>query len=74
MLSFRPGGMDCEEFALRLAEKDIAVRAGLHCAPAAHRTVGTLLSGTVRVSFSAFNTAQEVSRFAEICKKSLIKI
>lgn len=74
VLSFLPEGVDCEEFALRLAEKDIAVRAGLHCAPAAHTSAGTISSGTIRVSFSAFNTAQEVRRFAEICKKSIIKI
>ncbi len=74
VLSFLPSGVDCEELAARLAKKDIAVRAGLHCAPQAHRTAGTASVGTVRVSFSAFNTPQEVRRFAEICKKSLIKI
>lgn len=51
--------MDCEEAARRLARWDIAVRAGLHCAPLAHRTAGTLESGTVRFSFSPFNTARE---------------
>ena len=49
-LSFVPG-MDCEEAATRLAQKGIAVRAGLHCAPVAHESAGTLESGTVRVSF-----------------------
>ena len=43
----------------------ICVRAGLHCAPSAHRTIGTEGSGTVRASFSAFNTMQEVARAAE---------
>ena len=42
---------DCEELAQRLAQKGIAVRAGLHCAPLAHESAGTLDSGTVRVSF-----------------------
>ena len=41
----------CEETAEFLASKGIAVRAGLHCAPLAHRTAGTLATGTVRVSF-----------------------
>ena len=45
-----------------LAERGIAVRAGLHCAPLAHRSAGTLGSGTVRLSFSDFNTPEEVSR------------
>lgn len=49
-VSFRPG-MDCEEAARMLAEQGIAVRAGLHCAPFAHESVGTLQTGTVRVSF-----------------------
>ena len=49
-VSFRPG-MDCEEAAAFLAKQGIAVRAGLHCAPFAHESAGTLESGTVRVSF-----------------------
>lgn len=49
-VSFVPS-MDCETLAQRLAEKGIAVRAGLHCAPLAHESVGTLDSGTVRISF-----------------------
>lgn len=43
--------MDCEEMARRLADLGIAVRAGLHCAPLAHQSAGTLETGTVRVSF-----------------------
>lgn len=49
-LSFLPG-MDCEEAAAILAKRNIAVRAGLHCAPLAHESAGTLSTGTVRVSF-----------------------
>ena len=51
-----------------LAEQGVAVRAGLHCAPEAHRSGGSFETGTVRVSFSAFNTQQEVLRFAQICE------
>ena len=43
--------MDCEEGAMLLAKHGIAVRAGLHCAPLAHESAGTLESGTIRVSF-----------------------
>ena len=50
IVSFLPG-MDCEEAAQRLAKRGIAVRAGLHCAPLAHESAGTLSTGTVRVSF-----------------------
>ena len=51
-VSFLPGE-DCEEAARLLAEQGIAVRAGLHCAPFAHESAGTLETGTVRVSFGA---------------------
>ena len=49
-VSFVPG-CDCEEAAEHLARKGIAVRAGLHCAPVAHESAGTLETGTVRISF-----------------------
>lgn len=48
-VSFLPG-MDSEEAAAYLARQGIAVRAGLHCAPFAHESAGTLETGTVRVS------------------------
>ena len=49
-VSFVPE-MDCEEMAERLGKGGIAVRAGLHCAPLAHESAGTVKTGTVRVSF-----------------------
>ena len=57
-------GRDCEEMGEHLAARGVAVRAGLHCAPLAHRTAGTLESGTIRLSASVFNTAREVEAFA----------
>ena len=45
------GRADCEEIAEFLGSRGIAVRAGLHCAPLAHESAGTLERGTVRVSF-----------------------
>ena len=63
VLSFHIQGLDCEEAAELLAKQGIAVRAGLHCSPLAHRTAGTFDTGTVRASFSAFNTRWEVERF-----------
>ena len=63
VLSFLPPAGDVERVADALGERGIAVRAGLHCAPLAHRTAGTLQSGTVRVSFSAFNTVEDVRLF-----------
>jgi len=49
-VSFLPD-MDCEEAARLLAEQGVGVRAGLHCAPLAHESAGTLDTGTVRISF-----------------------
>ena len=59
-LSFAAEGLPCETVAQRLAEGGIAVRAGLHCAPLAHRTAGTLAGGTVRVSVSAFTVTEHI--------------
>ena len=62
VLSFVPLKKDVEEVGTRLAEQGIAVRTGLHCASFAHKSAGTLDTGTVRVSFSDFNTRSEVYR------------
>lgn len=68
VLSFNIEGVDCQTVAEQLAERDIAVRAGLHCSPLAHKTAGTE-QGTVRISFSAFNTMQEVQQFIKDIKR-----
>lgn len=61
VLSFVVDGMPCETVGERLASRGICVRAGLHCAPLAHKTVGTLPGGTVRISVSSFNTKRDIS-------------
>ena len=61
-LSFVPEA-DCEETAQRLAQMGIAVRAGLHCAPLAHESAGTLDTGTVRVSFGHDAAAWQTGNF-----------
>ncbi|WP_417043140.1 aminotransferase class V-fold PLP-dependent enzyme [Dysosmobacter sp.] len=63
VVSFTAEGREVEALAGALAERGIAVRAGLHCAPAAHQTAGTVDTGTVRASFSHWNTPEEVARF-----------
>ena len=67
-VSFLPG-MDCEEAAQILARQGIAVRAGLHCAPYAHESAGTLETGTVRVSFGYDCTGAETSGFLRAASK-----
>lgn len=66
VLSLRSRRLDCEELAQRLAARGVAVRAGLHCSPLGHRSGGTLDTGTVRLSFSPFNTEPEVDAAARI--------
>ncbi len=62
VLSFNVKGADSETVGRMLSSQGIAVRAGLHCAPAAHTAIGTLERGTVRVSPSAFTTREEMDR------------
>jgi len=60
-LSFNLLEVSPSEVALRL-EKGFGIlcRPGLHCAPSAHRTIGTFPEGTVRLSLSVFNTEEEI--------------
>ncbi len=60
MVTFNVRGCPSEHIAERLSEVHIAVRAGLHCAPSAHRQMGTVEQGAVRVCPSAFTTMQNV--------------
>ena len=64
VLSFRVQGWDCEDLGEALGNKGIALRAGLHCAPLAHESSGTLETGTLRASVSAFNTSREIDQFS----------
>ena len=68
IVSFLKIGMDSVELADRLAEKGIAVRAGLHCAPLVHRFLGTEKSGLCRVSLSPANTLREIETLARLLR------
>jgi cysteine desulfurase/selenocysteine lyase len=60
-VSFNIAGMEPSEVGLRLDDAyGIMCRVGLHCAPTAHKTLGTFPNGTVRFGLSAFNTMDEV--------------
>lgn len=63
VLSFLINGVDCERAADAFARRGIALRAGLHCAPLAHKTMGTFDTGTLRISTSAFSSEQEMRLF-----------
>ena len=62
VLSFQMEGWDCEALGDALGERGFALRAGLHCAPLAHESAGTLEQGTVRASLSVFNTHRETEK------------
>ncbi|MBE6027926.1 MAG: aminotransferase class V-fold PLP-dependent enzyme [Clostridiales bacterium] len=64
--------VDCADAAFRLDyEYGIETRVGLHCAPNAHKTLGTYPTGTIRFSFGNFNTEDDVDAavkaLTEIC-------
>lgn len=61
VVSFTMDGTRPSEAALVLDEDfGIMSRPGLHCAPSAHRTIGTFPQGTIRLSPGYFNTAEEI--------------
>ena len=70
VISFNLAGYDPAEVAFILDQQEqIAVRVGLHCAPDAHRTIGTYPTGTVRVSPGYFTTEKELDQFLSAVEK-----
>jgi selenocysteine lyase/cysteine desulfurase len=58
--SITSGAMDSSTLGMRLYEDyGIETRLGLHCAPLAHRRIGTFPSGTVRISPSVYHTPRD---------------
>ncbi len=65
-LSFNVKGLRPEEIGERLdSEYEIMSRVGLHCSPAAHKTIGSFPDGTVRFSLGYFNSVEELECAAE---------
>ena len=74
VVSIQTLNVDCADAAFRLDfEYGIMTRVGLHCAPNAHKTLGTFPTGTIRFSFSNFNTEDDVNAavkaLEEICRE-----
>ena len=65
IVTFNVGDLPSSRAADLLAERGFAVRGGLHCAPGAHRFLGTLRRGAVRASVGHANTFEEIDRFVE---------
>ena len=70
VVSINLGDLDSSELSYILDQKyGIEVRPGLHCAPLAHKTIGTFERGTVRFSFGPFNTHEEVELAIEAIRE-----
>ena len=69
IVGFNLGDLSSSQTADALARNGIAVRGGLHCAPGAHRFLGTLRRGIVRASVGHANTFEEVEQFLRTLRK-----
>ena len=69
-VSFNLPGLEPSEVGLRLDDEfQIMCRVGLHCAPAAHRTLGSFPNGTVRFAPGAFITADQVDEALQAVRR-----
>ena len=66
--AFNIEGLGSEDAAHRLGD-NVIVRAGYHCAPLAHKALGTSDTGAVRISFGYFNTMAHVRKVIDIIYK-----
>lgn len=69
-ISVAPKGMSVSDFAFELKRRGVTARAGLHCAPYAHRSIGTFPAGTVRLSFGKDTTAEDLEFAAEAAEEA----
>ena len=70
VVSLNVAGFTSKEAGDLLAQRyEIATRAGVHCAPLIHQALGTMERGTLRFSFSRFNTEEEIHRAALAVKE-----
>ena len=73
VLSFTVEGIDPATIGFVLDQQyHIAVRVGLHCAPDAHRSIGSFPQGTVRVSPGYFNTVADIDNFLSAMRQIVV--
>ena len=65
VISFNVNGIPSDRVANLLSERGICVRGGFHCNPLAHHALGSDIHGSIRASFSPFNTADDVVALAD---------
>jgi len=74
VVSFNIDNLNCSEAAQALEERaGLCCRAGLHCAPLAHRRIGTFPDGAVRFSLGFFNTEHEIELALEAVRQLTVK-
>ena len=69
VILFNVDGLSAADVSALLDREGICVRSGYHCAPMAHRALGTIKTGAVRASFSVFNTKRDVQTFTDAVRK-----
>ncbi len=75
VISLNIDGVDSGDLAQILDEEfGIFVRSGFHCAPLAHKTIGTYEQGAVRFSFGYFNTYEEIEFALSVLKNIALQI
>ena len=74
VVSFRIEGFDVALTGALLDQRyGIAVRTGLHCAPCAHRAIGTFPEGTVRASLGPFNTEADITALVSAVRELTLR-
>ena len=74
VISFNVLTQNSSKVADVLSQNGIAVRGGLHCAPFAHTQMGTLETGSVRVSVASFNNINEMETLVNVLQAKILKI
>ncbi len=69
IVSFNLSGVPAHKLATALDRQGFSLRGGIHCAPLAHKTIGTLPEGTVRFSPGIFNSQKDTESLIKTLKK-----
>lgn len=69
VISFNIEGKLPSEVGYELNKREIYTRVGLHCAPVAHRTIGSFPEGTVRAAPGYFTTEEEIAVFIDAVRE-----
>ncbi len=69
IISFNIGNFPSSKIAQELDKIGICTRSGLHCAPSVHKKLKTLSQGTVRISFSYFNSQKDIDAITDALYK-----